>query len=132
MESIKGLVISYGEGSYKMGKSRVRDFLRPPQDRVIHFAPLPPFKEWKLFESPASIWLNFKLLRKNYSKTFCAPPSAWLKLFLPPFYVGVRLHMPPLPVLSDQSLKMLTFSSLSTKSCSASLQNSDANLQQNR
>ena len=40
----KGLVINYGEGGgeggYKMGKSRVRNFLRPlPQDRVKMSAP---------------------------------------------------------------------------------------------
>ena len=42
----KGLVINYrecgggggGGGGYKRGKSRVRNFLRPPQDRVQLFA----------------------------------------------------------------------------------------------
>ena len=28
-------------------------------------------------------------------KTCCAPPSEWLKLFLPPLFVGVKLHVPP-------------------------------------
>ena len=30
----KQLIINYGEGGYKMGKSRVRNFLRPPPPRV--------------------------------------------------------------------------------------------------
>ena len=44
MNDNKGLIINYGEGGYKMGKSRVQNFLRPPppQDRVKLFVP-PPF-----------------------------------------------------------------------------------------
>ena len=50
----KGLVIDYGEGGgYKMGKSRIRNFLvPPPQDRVKLCVPPPPFKEWKLYAPP--------------------------------------------------------------------------------
>ena len=49
----KGLVINYGEGGggYKMGKSRVRNFLRPPSRQGKTFC-APPFKEWKLFVTP--------------------------------------------------------------------------------
>ena len=45
--NVMALVINYvggggGGGGYKMGKSRVRNFLRhPPQDRVKLFAPPP-------------------------------------------------------------------------------------------
>ena len=63
---------------------------------------------------PIQYGSNFKLPRKNYHKTCWAPPptSAWLKLFLPPLFVGVKLQVPPLPfcsplplpVISDQSL----------------------------
>ena len=85
-----------------MGKSRVRNFLRPPPSRQGKtFCAPPPFKEWKLFAPPLQYGLNFKLPRKNYPKTFCAPPSAWLKLFSPPpLFVGVKLHVPPLPFCS--------------------------------
>ena len=48
----KGLVINYGErGGYKMGKSRVRNFLCPPSKQGKTFR-APPFKEWKLFAPP--------------------------------------------------------------------------------
>ena len=50
---IEGLVINYGEGGgYKMGKSRVRNFLRPPPSRQGKTFCAPPFKEWKLFVPP--------------------------------------------------------------------------------
>ena len=50
----RGLVINYGEGGYKMGKSRFKNVLRPPppQDRVKLFAPPLFLKEWKLFVPP--------------------------------------------------------------------------------
>ena len=49
---IKGLVINYGEGGgYKMGKSRVRNCLRPPSRQGKTFR-ASPFKEWKLFVPP--------------------------------------------------------------------------------
>ena len=53
-----------------------------------------------------------KLPHKNYPKTFCAPPSAGLRLFPPPPpFRGVNppplpfCMPPPLPGISDQSLK---------------------------
>ena len=48
-------------GDYKMGKSRVRNFLRPPpQDKVKLFAPPPPIsKECKHFDPP-TIWLKLQ------------------------------------------------------------------------
>ena len=45
----KGLLINYGEGGgYKMGKSRVQNFLRHPLKTGLNFL-RPPFKEWKLY-----------------------------------------------------------------------------------
>ena len=78
----KGLFINHGVGggSYKMGKSQFRNFVRsplPPEDRVKLFAPPPLFGGWKLFATPFSM-----------AKTFCTPP---------PLLVGVKLHLPPLP-----------------------------------
>ena len=57
---------------------------------------------------------NFKLPRKNYPKTLCDPPSAWLTPPPPPLHRGKTSHAspPPLPfyspfpVISDQSLKV--------------------------
>ena len=103
-------------GGYKMGKSWVRNFPLPPPSRQGKTFRAPPFKEWKLFAPPLQYGYNFKLLRKNYPKTFCAPPSAWLKLFPPPPFHRGKLHVPPplpfcspppLPVISDQSLRAL-------------------------
>ena len=87
---------------WEMGKSRVRNFLRPPppQDRVKLFAPPPPFKEWKLFASPYNMAKTSSYRVKTTPKLFAPPPSAWLKLFPPPpLFVGVKLHVPPPPVL---------------------------------
>ena len=48
-----------GRGGYKMGDSRVRNFLPPPpppsrQGKTFRAPPPPPppFKEWKLFVTP--------------------------------------------------------------------------------
>ena len=56
-------------------------------------------KEWKLFAPPYNMAKTSSYRVKNYPKTFCAPPSARLKLFPPPLFVGVKLHVPPPPVL---------------------------------
>ena len=87
-------------GGYKMGKLRVQNLLRPPPPppRQGKTFCTPGFKESKLFASPfnmARTWLP----RKNYCKTFCASPSAWLKLFPASLFIGVKLHVPPPPVL---------------------------------
>ena len=61
---IKGLVINYGEGGYKMGEPRVRNFLHPPppsrQDKTVCAPPPPSFDEWKLFVHPPPIWLKLQ------------------------------------------------------------------------
>ena len=48
----------------------------------------------KLFVPPPPLFL------KNIN--FLRPPTIWLP---PPLYVGLKLHVPPLPVISDQSLR---------------------------
>ena len=114
----KGLVINYGEGGYKSGKLQVRNFLRPPppQDRVKLFVPPPPpFKEWKHFVPPCNMAKTSSYRIKTTPKLVVPPPSAWLKLFPFPLFVKVKLHVPPplrfcsppppLPVISDQSLR---------------------------
>ena len=103
-------------GGYKMRRSRVQNFSRPPSRLGKTFC-APPFKGWKLFAPPLppSLWLKPQLkLHRNF---LCPPPpSAWPKLVVPPF-VGVKLHLPtalpfcspppPLPVTSDHSLRYL-------------------------
>ena len=85
-------------GGYKMGKSRVRNCVCPPHDRVTLFAPPPPFRDWKLIVNMAET-SSYRV--KTTPKRFVSssPPSAWLKLFSPTLFVGVKLHMPPTPVV---------------------------------
>ena len=84
-------------GGYKMGKSEVWNFLRPPQDRVKLFAP-PTFIEWKLFAPPPPFSMakisSYRL--KTTPILFVAPPpSAWLKLPPPLLRRGKPSHAPP-------------------------------------
>ena len=87
-----------GRGGYEMGKSWVRNILRPPQDRVKLL--VPPFKKWKLFEPlPFNMAKISSSPRKNYPKTCCAPPPfSMAKTFSapPPFFCrGKTSHAPP-------------------------------------
>ena len=61
-----------------------------------------------------SVWLKLQPLVLKLPQNLLCPPSACLKLFPNPLLVRVKLHMPPLllycsppplPVISDQSLK---------------------------
>ena len=87
----KGLVINYGEGGggYKMGKSRVWNFLcpPPPQDRVNLLAP-PLLKSGNFLRPPPfNMAKTSSYCIKTPPYTFYAPPpplSTWLKLFPPP------------------------------------------------
>ena len=85
-------------GGYKMGKSRVRNFLRPPpQDRVKLFVP-PLFKSGNFTRPPPPYNMaktsSYRI--KTTPKLFVAPPpSEWLKLCPPALFIGVKLHMPP-------------------------------------
>ena len=78
----KVLVIDYGEGGggYKMGKSRVRNFLSPPppsKHGQTLYAPPPHFKGWKPFVAP--------------------PPPVWLKCQPPVLALPQNLLSPPPP-----------------------------------
>ena len=79
-----GLVINNGQGRLQNRKiAGPKLCARPPQDRVKLFTH-PLLKSGNVLHPP-SIWLKRQATHKNYSKSFCSPPSAWLKLVLPPF-----------------------------------------------
>ena len=86
----------------------------PPQDRVKLFAP-PPFKEWKVFTPPPTIRLNLQATAYKLPQNFLCPPFSMAKTFsAPPFRRGKtssappsRFVAPPLPVISDQSLRRI-------------------------
>ena len=88
-ECTKGLVINYGEGGgYKMGKSRVRNFLRPPPppSRQGKTFCAPPFKDWKLFAPPYNMAKTSSYYVKTTPKLFVPPPFSMAKTFsAPPF-----------------------------------------------
>ena len=76
-----------GRGGYKMGKWRVRNFLHPtPQDRVQLFAAPPP------------------LLIHNMAKTSIYGIKTFVGVPSPPLPVPF-CSPPPLPVISNQSLR---------------------------
>ena len=73
-----------GGGGLKNGKiAGPKLFALPLKTVVLR----PPFKGWKHFAPPPSVWLKHQAsTEKLYTKTFSAPPSAlWLKYFLSPF-----------------------------------------------
>ena len=86
-----------------MGKSRVHNFLcPPPQDRVKVFAPPPLLKIGNFTRPPYNIAKTSSYRVKTIAtpKPFVPPPpSDRLKLFPPPLLLGVKLHVPPPPVL---------------------------------
>ena len=95
----KRLVINYGMGGYKTFCTHPP----PSQYRVKHFAS--PFSrvETVCGPLPPSVWLKLQTTALKHLKTFffcasCPHPSAWLKLVLPPIFVGVKLHLPPPPL----------------------------------
>ena len=79
-----------------MGKSRVRNFLRP---------------------HPLQYGINLKLPHKNCPKSFCAPPSACLKKIPPPppFRRGKTSHAPPPSRFVAAPLPVVSASPLFTK-----------------
>ena len=100
----KGLVINYGEGGGGLQNGKigpgVRNFLclppPPPQDRVKLF--VPPLLKSGNFTRPSYNMTKISSYHvKTTPKLFVPPLSEWLKLFLPspPFFVGVKLHVPP-------------------------------------
>ena len=71
----------------------------PPQDRVKLFTP-PLLKSGNFSRPPYNMAKTSSYRVKTTPKLFAPPPpSAWLKLFPPPLFVGVKLHVPPPPVL---------------------------------
>ena len=104
-----------GKGGYKMGKSQVRNLLHPPSRQGKTFCdPLfksgnvlrPPFNmaktssyHTKLHKLPQNVVCPPFSMAKHFSTT---PPFIGVKLHIPPF----RFCSPPLPVISDQSLRL--------------------------
>ena len=88
-----------GEGAgYKMGKSRVRNFLRPPTRQGKTFLAPPPILKSGNFSRPPNNMAKTSSYRvKTTPKLFVPPPSAWLKLFPPPppFRRGKTSRDPP-------------------------------------
>ena len=65
-------------GGYKIGKSQVRNFLRPlpPSRQSKTFCAPPPFKEWKRFapSPPPSVWLKLQATVYKTTPTVFVPP----------------------------------------------------------
>ena len=88
-----------GRGGLQNGKiAGPKLFAPPPQDRVKLFAP-PLLKSGNISCPPYNMAKTSSYRVKSTPKLFVPPPSAWLKLFPPPLFVGVKLHVPPPPVL---------------------------------
>ena len=85
-------------GATKWENRRSETFCAPPSRQGKSFR-APPFKEWKLFGPPYNMVKTSSYRVKTTPKHFPPPPSAWLKLFPPPLFVGVKLHVPPPPIL---------------------------------
>ena len=83
-------------GGYKMGKPRVRNFLRSyPQDRVKLFAP-PLLKRGNFSRPPPYNMAKTSSYRiKTTPKLFVPPLQHGQNFFRPPLFVGVKLHVPP-------------------------------------
>ena len=110
-----------GRGGYKMGKSRVRNFLRhPPPSRqgktsrapLLNFLRTPPFNFAKT--SSYCVKTTPKPFVPSFSmaKTFSVSPFRRSKTSLPSRFVA------PLLVSSDQILRICTRAYLSRSSCS--------------
>ena len=90
---LKGLVIHYGEGGYKMGKSSEAfcNSPPPPHSRQGKTFCAPPFKHWQLFAPPPSIWLKLQATAKKIppKNVFCLPFSMAKTFSAPPLFVGL-------------------------------------------
>ena len=100
-------------GGYKMGKSRVRNFFAPPpsQDRVKLFTP-PLLKSGNCSRPPYNMAKTSSYRVKTTQNFLCPPFSTANTFSAPPFRRGKssrvppsRFVAPPLPVISDQSLR---------------------------
>ena len=88
-----------GRGGLQNGKiAGPKLFAPPPQDRVKLFAP-PLLKSGNFTRPPYNMAKTSSYHVKSTPKLFVPPPSEWRKLFPPPLFLGVKLHVPPPPVL---------------------------------
>ena len=84
-----------GRRGYKMGKLRAQNFLRPPLRQGKTFrAPL--LKSGNFLRPPFNMAKTSSYHVETTPKRFVTPPppSAWLKVFPTPVFIGVKLHMP--------------------------------------
>ena len=98
------LIMGMG-GATKWENRGLETFCAPPPSRQGKtFCAPPPFKRWKHFARlPPSPWLKLQASVLKLPQNVCAPPSAWLKLFMPPplpFRRGKTSHAPILPLCS--------------------------------
>ena len=86
-----------GRGAYKMGKSQVRNFLRPPSRQGKTF-PAPLLKGGNFLRPPQSLWLTLQAPILKLSQSFLCPPPppfSTAKTFSVTLFVGVKLHLAP-------------------------------------
>ena len=103
-----------GRGGLQNGKIAGPKLFAPPPSRQGKTFRAPLLKSGNFTRPPYNMAKTSSYRVKTTPKLFVTPPSEWLKLFPPPLFVGVKLHVPPLPfcspplpVISDQSLKGL-------------------------
>ena len=98
----KGLVINYGEEGATNWENRGSETLCTPLSRRDKTFCAPPFKRVETFCVPPSLMAKTSSYRiKTTPKLVVPPPSAWLKLCLPPpFHRGKTSRAPPLPFCS--------------------------------
>ena len=103
-----------------MGKSQVRNFLRPPPSRQGNTFCAPLLKSGNFLRPPplpSSIWLKLpSYCIKLPQNLLCPPPFSMAKTPPPPFFRRDKISHaprpssfvappPPLPIISDQSLR---------------------------
>ena len=97
---VKGLVINYGEGGATKWENRGSETFCATPSRQGKTFRAPPLKSGNFTRPPPYNMAKTSSYRvKSTQKLFVPPPSEWLKLFLSPLFVGVKLHVPPPPVL---------------------------------
>ena len=109
---VYGLVINYGEGGYKMGKSWARKLLRPPppQDRLKLFAPPTLLKAGNFLCPPPPFTIaNTSSARVKTTSKFLVPYFSMAKTFsaTPLFFCRGKTSLapPPPPVLLSPPLR---------------------------
>ena len=91
------IITGRGGGGYKMEKSQVRNFFRPPP--LLVSSPL--LKDGNFLHPPPPPRLKLQAPQLKLPQTFCAPPPSFNMSFPPhPLCVQVKLHLlPPPPIL---------------------------------